>query len=182
MDSKAYIAHLTQSLTKGAISQRCDKPQIQIAFICLGNICRSPLAEGIAHALQEKHLKENPASLLQGLQCSSAGTSGLHSGESIDDRSIAIAAKHGINIAHYKSKQISLYAHGDMDLLLAMDKQNLATLRAMGFDSHKVMLLGEFGLHGAEVPDPYYGGASGFENVYTMLHTAISELFTQLEG
>lgn len=182
MDSKAYIAHLAQSLAKSAQSTGHDSPTIQIAFICLGNICRSPLAEGIAHALQENRLMENPASVLRGLRFSSAGTSGLHSGERIDERSIAVAAKHGINIAHYKSKQANLYAHGDMDLLVAMDRSNYATLKAMGFDGHKIALLGDFGLDGAEVPDPYYGGASGFENVYTMIHTAISELLTRLES
>lgn len=169
----ATIISLAHALRQGQ--------EVHIAFICLGNICRSPLAEGVANALLAERLRQNPHSPLRGVRVSSAGTSGLHSGDIIDERSIAVAAKHGIDIAHYTSKQVSLYAHADVDLLLAMDRSNLANLRAMGFDPARIMLMGEFGLGGAEVPDPYYGRGDGFERVYSMLHSAISALLTQLE-
>lgn len=151
-----------------------EQERVQIVFVCLGNICRSPLAEGIANALYKPHANAPK------LEFSSAGTSGFHNGDPIDPRSIAIARENGIDIAHYTSKQVSLYAHSDVDLLVAMDRSNYATLIAMGFESDKIALLGDFGLDGAEVPDPYYGGADGFAKVFAMLQGGISNLLASL--
>ena len=114
------------------------------------------------------------------LEFSSAGTSGFHNGDPIDARSIAIARENGIDIAHYTSKQVNPYAHSNVDLFVAMDRSNLAALKAMGFESHKIALLGDFGLDGAEVPDPYYSGADGFKKVYVMLQNAIADLLGRL--
>ncbi|WP_143000181.1 MULTISPECIES: low molecular weight protein-tyrosine-phosphatase [unclassified Helicobacter] len=174
-----------------------------ISFVCLGNICRSPLAEGIAKHLCQSKLEsivqnviQNSAQNMQAttqattqtaaqitkqlanfmranLHFSSAGTSGFHNGDIIDARSIATAKKHGIDISRYTSKQVSVYAHADIDLFVAMDMQNLAALRQLGF-GERAVLLGDFGLGGAVVPDPYYGGASGFDKVYNMLENGIT--------
>ncbi|WP_304208253.1 low molecular weight protein-tyrosine-phosphatase [Helicobacter canis] len=152
------------------LTQLCEQERVHIVFVCLGNICRSPLAEGIANALYAQ------APNTPSLEFSSAGTSGFHNGDPIDARSIAIARENGIDIAHYTSKQVSPYAHSDVDLFVAMDRSNLAALKAMGFESRKIVLLGDFGLGGAEVPDPYYGGADGFKKVYAMLHNGIADL------
>ena len=124
-------------------------------FICMGNICRSPLAEGIARHLyaKQKSPKSNADSTQTfALDFSSAGTSGFHNGDSIDSRSIAIAKEHGIDISHYKSKQVSPYSHSDIDLL-----------------------------DGEEVPDPYYGGSEGFIKVYEMLEEGITNMLKELE-
>lgn len=143
---------------------------MKIVFVCMGNICRSPLAEGIAKSLY----KGNE------LEFSSAGTSGFHNGEDIDSRSIAIAKKHNIDIKDYKSKQVSVYAHSDVDLFIAMDRQNVANLLALGFAKDKIKLLGDFGLGGAEVGDPYYQGAEAFEEVYVMLESGIKNLLKEI--
>ena len=142
-----------------------------IVFVCLGNICRSPLAEGIAKSLY----KGNE------LEFSSAGTSGFHNGEGIDPRSIAIAKKHNIDIKDYKSKQVSPYAHSDVDLFIAMDKQNVANLLRLGFSKDKIRLLGDFGFNGAEVADPYYQGTDAFEKLFDMLKVGIENLLKEFK-
>ena len=160
----------------------------KICFICMGNICRSPLAEGIARHLYAKQInpKSNAKSNTDSTQTfaldfSSAGTSGFHNGDSIDSRSIAIAKEHGIDISHYKSKQVSPYSHSDIDLFVAMDRQNYASLLQFGFERDKVALLGDFGLNGEEVPDPYYGGSEGFIKVYEMLEEGITNMLKELK-
>lgn len=148
----------------------------KICFVCLGNICRSPLAEGIAKHLYAKMPKQSNAKI----DFCSAGTSGFHNDEGIDSRSIGIARENGIDISHYTSKQVSLYGHSDVDLFVAMDRQNYATLLRLGFEPSKVVLLGDFGLGGEEVPDPYYGGNDGFAKVYAMLEVGIANLLEDL--
>ena len=147
----------------------------KICFVCLGNICRSPLAEGIAKHLYAKIKQDKPK-----IEFCSAGTSGFHNDEGIDSRSIAIARENGIDISHYTSKQVSPYRHSDVDLFVAMDRQNYATLLRLGFEPSKVVLLGDFGLGGEEVPDPYYGGSDGFAKVYKMLEAGIANLLDGL--
>lgn len=143
---------------------------MNILFVCMGNICRSPLSEGIA-----KHLYKG-----ENLTFSSAGTSGFHNGEGIDKRSILVAQENGIDISNYKSKQVSLYAHENIDLFVAMDRQNLAALINIGIDPSKIKLLGDFGLNGVEVGDPYYGGSDGFKEVYKLLEAGIKNLIKEL--
>lgn len=164
----------TQSKTKNTTKTK------KICFVCLGNICRSPLAEGIANYLYAttfKHTNKNATAL----EFSSAGTSGFHNGEGIDARSIAIAKQHNIDISSYKSKQVSPYAHSEVDMFIAMDRQNYANLLKLGFAPERIALLGDFGLGGEEVPDPYYGGSDGFSKVYEMLKIGITNLLEQLQ-
>ncbi|WP_288644597.1 low molecular weight protein-tyrosine-phosphatase [uncultured Helicobacter sp.] len=142
---------------------------MKIVFVCLGNICRSPLAEGIA-----KHLYSGDK-----LVFSSAGTSGFHNGESVDSRSIAVAKAHNIDISHYTSKQVSVYGHSDVDLFVAMDRQNIANLIRLGFEPQKIKLLGDFGLGGVAVMDPYYAGGERFEEVYKLLESGIKNLLQE---
>lgn len=204
--SESTRARLTPLCRKIAESSGADSGAF-ISFVCLGNICRSPLAEGIAKHLCQSKLEsimqkaiQNSAQNTQdsaqnakqattqtdkqiakqlanfmraNLHFSSAGTSGFHNGDIIDARSIATAQKHGIDISRYTSKQVSVYAHADIDLFVAMDMQNLAALRQLGF-GERAVLLGDFGLGSAVVPDPYYGGASGFDKVYDMLEKGIA--------
>ncbi|WP_348704066.1 low molecular weight protein-tyrosine-phosphatase [Tenacibaculum sp. 190524A02b] len=136
-------------------------------MVCLGNICRSPLAEGI--------LKSKVSSDF--IQVDSAGTAGYHEGELPDKRSIAVAQKNGIDITDQRSRKFSLADFDTFDVIYAMDESNfhnLVSLARNDEDAGKVkMILQEiYPNENLSVPDPYYGGDKGFENVYNMLDEA----------
>ncbi|WP_017671790.1 low molecular weight protein-tyrosine-phosphatase [Blastomonas sp. AAP53] len=130
-----------------------------ILFVCLGNICRSPLADGaLRHAVRQRDL---------GWTVDSAGTGGWHSGDAPDPRAIAVARQHGVDIAMLRARQVRAEDFTRFDLILAMDHDNLAGLRAMA-PSHpraelRLALDLVEGRAGQAVADPYYGDASGFE-------------------
>lgn len=146
-----------------------------ILFVCLGNICRSPLAEGIARYLADKEGLS--------LRIDSAGTSGWHIDEPPCAHSIAIARKHGIDISHLRGRKVSVYSDDSFDYLVAMDRQNYEDLLTMGFAKEKVKLMGDFGLGGQEIPDPYYyKNLEGFEKIFSMLEVAISELYRSIKA
>lgn len=146
------------------------RESMDILFVCLGNICRSPLAEGIAKSYANK--------LGLAIKIDSAGTSQWHNGENPCEGSIRVARKYGIDIASLKSRKVSVYTDDSFDLIVGMDSANVADLLELGFDKNKVVKLGEFGLKNADVPDPYYfKDGSGFENVYQMIDTGIRNLF-----
>lgn len=145
-----------------------------ILFVCLGNICRSPLAEGIA--------KDLAAQNGLNLKIDSAGTSGWHIDEPPCERSIMVGRRHGIDISKLKGRKVSLYSDLEFDLIVAMDRQNYEDLVYLGFPREKLALMGDFGLEGAEIPDPYYfKDLDGFEKVYTMLENAIMELIKRIK-
>ena len=140
-------------------------------MVCLGNICRSPLAEGILKS------KLNPDSFF----VDSAGTAAHHIGESPDHRSIAVAKKNGIDISNQKARKFSSDDFNEFDLIYAMDTenyQNICSLAQNKTDLIKVkMILNEINpSKNLSVPDPYYGGVHGFENVYDMLDKACSKI------
>lgn len=144
-------------------------------MVCLGNICRSPLAEGILKS------KLDPTSYL----VESAGTGGWHVGELPDPRSIAVARKFGIDITDQRGKQFSTYDFEIYDHIFVMDNSNFLDVikRARSEDEKaKVQLILEeiFPGEGVDVPDPYYGGDQGFENVFKMLDDACNTLATRL--
>ena len=133
-------------------------------MVCLGNICRSPLAEGI---LQSKLPIEN-------FKIDSAGTAGYHVGELPDKRSIEVAKKYGIDITNQRSRKFAKKDFDEFDMIFAMDKSNYDDIVAMSENvaqREKVkMILNElYPNKDMGVPDPYYGGNQGFENVYQML-------------
>ena len=140
---------------------------MKVLMVCLGNICRSPLAHGI--------LREKTSEL--GWQVDSAGTIGYHAGESPDPRSVATARKHGIRINDLVSRKMEPEDFDAYDRIYVMDRSNYENVMALARndeDRKKVeMILNEVN-PGAnyEVPDPYYGGEHGFENVYRMLDEA----------
>jgi protein-tyrosine phosphatase len=138
-----------------------------ILFVCLGNICRSPLAEGYArHRIEALGLD---------WRVDSAGTGSWHVGEAPCERSIAIARKHGIDISAQRARQITPADAKRFDLILALDHSNLTDLHAMGILQAKI--LGAYGFEGADVPDPYYfKGSDGFEEVFKMIRTAVDTL------
>lgn len=146
----------------------------KVLMVCLGNICRSPLAEGILKS------KVDPDNIL----VDSAGTAGYHVGNPPDERSIAVAQKHGIDIRNQKCRRFSKNDFKEFDVIYAMDESNFANILRLADtdkDEKKVrLLLDEIDLGFSEVPDPYYGGVDGFENVYQMIDIACNAIEKKL--
>ncbi|MDM5271869.1 low molecular weight phosphotyrosine protein phosphatase [Sulfurovum sp. zt1-1] len=145
----------------------------KVLFVCLGNICRSPLAEGVA----QKHIDEYSLPLY----VESAGTSNWHEGEAPCHNSIKVAQNNGIDISRQRSRPITKLDITSFDYVIAMDTQNQADLKAFGFE--KVFRLGEFGGYkGADVPDPYFfKGFEGFEKVYEMVACCVEDILKQIK-
>ncbi len=146
----------------------------------MGNICRSPTAEGVfAHLAQQ-------AGLLPELEIDSAGTYGYHSGEPPDYRAQQAAAARGVDLSGLRARQVELKDFQRYDYLLAMDRDNFSTLRRMAppAHAHKVRLLLDFAPHllEREVPDPYYGGQQGFERVLDLVEEAAQGLLAEVAG
>jgi len=149
----------------------------KILFVCLGNICRSPLAQGIAEDISKKKQLH--------YEIDSAGTSDWHVGESPCANSITIAHHHQIDISQQHSRTITQKDIDYYDYVVAMDKQNKADMETFGFKN--VHLLGDFGNKGGkDVPDPYFfKGPSvldGFEKVYTMVEHCVQDLLMEIEN
>ena len=155
------------------------EPPKSILFVCLGNICRSPLAEGVfGHVLATRGMD-------QAVRLDSAGTGGWHAGSAPDPRSVDIAAHHGIDISGQKARKVTPDDFDRFDLIFGMDRSNVADLKAAAPSSaqDRIHLFLEFaGNRGSEVPDPYYGGSEGFASVYRMIREASETIATRLEG
>jgi protein-tyrosine phosphatase len=141
----------------------------KILMVCLGNICRSPLAEGILKS------KLNPDFYI----VDSAGTSAYHIGELPDHRSIAIAKKNGIDISNQRARKFIANDFNEFDLIYAMDIENYHNICSLSTNKSNLLkvklILNEINpLKDLSIPDPYYGGDFGFENVYKMLDKACS--------
>jgi protein-tyrosine phosphatase len=153
------------------------KPKKSILFVCLGNICRSPLAEGVfAAVLEEKRLSEH-------FELDSAGTGGWHAGSAPDPRSVAIAASHGIDISGQKARKVNADDFSRFDLILGMDRSNVEELQrlAPAAARERIHLFLEFADGNVrDVPDPYYGGPDGFAAVYRMIRDASDVLSSRL--
>lgn len=147
-----------------------------VLFVCLGNICRSPLAEGIFIHLARQR------GVLDRFRVDSCGTGGWHAGERADPRSIAVAAKHGIELPSIARKFDPRRDPADFHWLIPMDLQNHRDLLGHGVPAEKLRLMLDF--HPSppmrEVPDPYYGGADGFDKVFGMLLDSCSGMITEL--
>ena len=152
---------------------------IKLCFVCLGNICRSPTAEGIMKALVSKFSLENS------IEVDSAGTGAWHSGEKADPRSRAVAQTRGLDLTS-RSRQFKSEDFSEFDYVLAMDNSNLQNLRALADEtsSTKLFLLRSFDPQSpksADVPDPYYGGPRGFEDVFDICEAACTGLLHYIQ-
>jgi protein-tyrosine phosphatase len=150
----------------------------RILFVCMGNICRSPLAEGVTREL----LKNSRLEAL--FDVDSAGTHGYHSGESPDPRAQRAALRRGIDVSRQRARQVALEDFAEFDLILAMDSDNLQNLGRLcpPEQRHKLALFMEYARRpGArEVPDPYYGGDAGFDVGLDMVEDAARGLLQSL--
>ena len=142
---------------------------MKLLVVCLGNICRSPMAEGALRMRLD-------AAGLDWVRTDSAGTGGWHAGEAPDRRAIACARGHGADISALRARQLRVADFHDFDWLLCADAQNLRDLRAIapaGLEGKARLLLDWSGVAaGGEVPDPYYGGHDDFERVWRLVDAA----------
>ena len=153
--------------------------QNKILFVCMGNICRSPTAEGVF-----RHLAAEHPSLSQ-LEIDSCGTIGYHVGEPPDPRSVSAAKNRGYDLSSIRSRKLTESDLQYYDFVLAMDKENLSNIFALSLDqeSHKnkIKLFLDYGVTKTVcVPDPYYGGPSGFDDVIDLIEDASRGLISHL--
>jgi protein-tyrosine phosphatase len=152
--------------------------KIGVLFVCMGNICRSPTAEGFFRKVVED------AGLSGRIRIESAGTHAYHAGAAPDRRAQAAAKRRGITLSHIRARRISDEDFESFDYIFAMDRDNFGELlgRAPAEHRDKVKLFLDFAGAGraAEVPDPYYGGASGFELVLDLIEQASSRLLQRI--
>jgi len=146
-------------------------------MVCLGNICRSPLAEGI---LKSKTFGED-------VFVDSAGTGAYHVGEKPDRRSIAIGLQHGVDISGQKARKFSRTDFNDFDLIYVMDQSNYENVISLAEDEESkakvILILNEvFPNEDLDVPDPYYGGDFGFKNVFNMLDKSCDIIANKLRS
>jgi len=146
----------------------------RVLFVCLGNICRSPLAHGLLrHAIDERGLGQH-------LSVDSCGTSAYHNGGGSDPGSVSVAHDHGIDISDLISRKLTRADYSDFDLLVGMDRQNERDIRAQqppGAGPRIVRFM-DFvpGADSPDVPDPYYGGPRGFELIYQLIDAGMGPL------
>lgn len=152
---------------------------MKILMVCLGNICRSPLAEGIMKKKLEEHGLTGTVD--------SAGTASYHTGERPDSRSEEIARKNGIDISYQRARAFSRSDFDRFDLIFAMDRENYNNIMRLARNeqerSRVELILNR--LHPGkdmEVPDPYYGGKDGFENVYRMLDASCEQVALSMKN
>lgn len=151
---------------------------MRLLFVCMGNICRSPSAEGVFRRV----LAERAPQLT--IEIDSAGTHDYHVGSPPDRRAIEAARRRGIDLSQLRARQVSAEDFEHYDLILVMDEDNLDELRRRAPTRYhdRIRLLMEFapGATSRRVPDPYYGGASGFEEVLDLLEEAAEGLLQDL--
>ncbi len=152
------------------MTNRPTEPRAVLA-VCLGNICRSPAAEAVLRARAE--------AAGAALAVDSAGIGGWHAGEPPDRRMQAAARARGLDLSGQRARQVAAADFARFDLILAMDRSNLAALERLaprGARARTTLILAEAGLGAGEVPDPYYGGDDGFARVLDLLEAAAARL------
>ena len=155
---------------------------MRLLFVCMGNICRSPTAEGVFRRLLEQHRHDSGADLP--IEIESAGTHEYHVGEAPDHRAIAAAARRGIDLRALRARRVEDQDFERFDLILAMDRENLSVLQSRAPREYhsRIRLLLDYApeTYTREVPDPYYGGTKGFEEVLDLLEQAAQGLLNDI--
>ncbi len=151
---------------------------IRVLFVCMGNICRSPMAQGVLEQrLNDEQLEDR-------VQVDSAGTHHYHTGEPPDRRGVAAARRRGVEIGAQRARSVRDDDFMEFDLILAMDSDNEQKLRAIcpPYYADRVKLIMDFApdLRERDIPDPYYVGGKGFEKVLDMLELCMEELMDEL--
>ena len=152
--------------------------QVKVLFVCMGNICRSPTAHGVFRSLvmEEK--------LAEVIEIDSAGTHAYHVGNEPDRRAQETAARRGIDLSDLVARRVEAGDFGRFDYVVAMDQDNYLSLSEICPDEHrdKIHMFMDFAQESRsrEVPDPYYGGASGFERVFDMVEAASAGLLAEI--
>jgi len=155
------------------------KNPFKICFVCLGNICRSPTAEGIfQHLVNQREMQPY-------FYIDSAGTSAYHIGEPANSKSRDIAQSHGVELRS-KARRFTSADLDEFDLILAMDHENLRSIQQLDIRnqfSQKIKLMRDFDPSPADgaVPDPYYGGVDGFQHVFDVVKRSCENLLDELE-
>ena len=141
-----------------------------ILFVCLGNICRSPLAEGIAKQIADKRGLN--------IKIDSCGTGSWHVGEAPCDDAIRVAKEHSLDISMLRARQVTKDDLARFELVIALDDKNLYDLQVMG--GQNIYKLGSYGYNSEDVPDPYFfTGYEGFDKVYEMIETCVTNLLNE---
>jgi len=154
-----------------------DEKKVRVLFVCLGNICRSPLAEVVVREAARKRE-------LNHYHFESAGTGDWHVGGPADPRSACKASEHGLDLSDHKARQITAHNYSNWDWLIAMDAENRSNLLRMGVPASRLLMMRQFENSelAPDVPDPYYGGPNGFEVAYLMLAANAEKLLDFLES
>ena len=151
---------------------------VRVLLVCMGNICRSPMAEGVLRQRLSNWVSD------LGVDVDSAGTHGFHVGAPPDSRAQAAAARRGYEIGKLRARKVVAEDFQRFDLLLAMDADNLAELQELAAPElrSRARLFLDFSssMPGTDVPDPYYGGPVGFERVLDLVEEAVEGLLREL--
>ena len=183
-DMKQLFANLKRTMARAVGVQQEQEPESRasrrVLFVCMGNICRSPTAEGVFRKLLAEQAPELD------VEIDSAGTHGYHDGAPPDPRACRAAERRGVDLKPLRARRVTERDFERFELLLAMDEQNLEFLLEVcppEFRS-RVRLLLEFAPHleRREVPDPYYGGSTGFEHVLDLVEEAAAGLLEHLRN
>ncbi len=155
-----------------------SQKKISVVFVCMGNICRSPTAEGVfRHVVKERNLQNV-------IKIDSAGTHAYHIGEPPDSRSQATAKSQGVDLSAQRARKVEAIDFERFDYVIAMDRSNYENLKELATADHqeRLHLFMDFTStwDNAEVPDPYYGGGDGFKNVFDMVQSASEGLLEHI--
>ncbi len=155
-----------------------NQKKVKVLFVCMGNICRSPTAEGVfRHVVKQKNMDSH-------IVIDSAGTHAYHIGESPDSRSQATAKQRGVDLSSQRARKVEAQDFDKFDYVIAMDHSNSEDLKSLADAGQqaKIHLFMEFAKDrdNTEVPDPYYGGGNGFENVFDMVQSASEGLLQHI--
>ena len=172
---KVDLQNLSELNNKRALEQK----MVRVLFVCMGNICRSPTAEGVFRSLLEQHALDERVGV------DSAGTHAYHLGHGPDRRSQAAALRRGVDLSAQRARRVEVADFEVFEYVLAMDEENMAALHEICPPEyrHKVQLLLEYAAHlnVREVPDPYYGGLNGFERVLDLIEAGAQGLVEDIK-